>query len=114
MCSTVVFLEPSKCPQLAPDGPGVAPAESDVRNVGASDAGGGAIAQRAQRLRCEARPLATEHVENLVARMMAVALTAAEIVEGCEAFLPGVRDLAQRAADDCRARALTLEMLSRP
>jgi hypothetical protein len=71
------------------------------------------IAQRVQRLRCEARQLAGEHVELLVARMAAVELTAAEIAEGGDAYPPGVRDLARRTAEDCRARAMTLELLSK-
>jgi hypothetical protein len=71
------------------------------------------IAQRVQRLRREAHQLATEHVEILIARMSAVALTAAEIADGGEAYPPGVRDLARRTAEDCRARALTLGILSK-
>jgi hypothetical protein len=70
------------------------------------------IAQRVQRLTCEARKLANEHVEMLIARMSAVAQTAVEIAEGGDAYPPGVRDLARRTAEDCRARALTLETLA--
>ena len=47
------------------------------------------------------------------AGMAAVALTAMEIADGGEAYPPGVRDLARRTAEDCRARALTLGMLSK-
>jgi hypothetical protein len=71
------------------------------------------IAQRIQRLRCEARQLANEHVEMLIVRMTAVAQTAAEIAEGGEAYPAGVRDLARRTAEDCHARAQTLEVLAR-
>jgi hypothetical protein len=66
-----------------------------------------------QRLRCEARQLAAEHIEILIARMAAMALTAVEIAEGGEAYPPRVRNLARRTAEDCRARALTLELLSK-
>jgi hypothetical protein len=69
------------------------------------------IAQRVRRLSCEARQLASEHVETLIARTAAVAQTAAEIAEGGEAYPPGVRDLARRTAEDCQARAQTLEAL---
>jgi hypothetical protein len=79
------------------------------RNTHAPDS----IAQRVQRLTCEARRLANEHVEMLIARMTEVAQTAAEISEGGEAYPPGVRDLARRAAEDCRARVLTLEALAK-
>ena len=70
------------------------------------------IAQRVQRLTCEARRLANDHVELLIARMNAMAQTAEEIAEGGEAYPPGVRDLARRAAEDCLARAQTLEALA--
>jgi hypothetical protein len=75
------------------------------------------IAQRVQRLSCEARQLAYDHVEILIARMAAVAQTAAEVAEGGDAYPPGVRDLARRMAEDCQARAQTIETLlkrSRP
>jgi hypothetical protein len=71
------------------------------------------LARRVQRLSCEARQLANEHVELLIARMALVAQTAAEIADGGDAYPPGVRDLARRTADDHRARALTLETLAR-
>jgi hypothetical protein len=71
------------------------------------------IAQRVQRLTCEARHLANEHVEMLIARMVAVAQTAGEIAEGGDAYPPGVRDLARRSAEDYAARAQTLEVLAK-
>ena len=69
------------------------------------------IAQRVQRLNCEARQLANEHVDILIDQILKAAQTATEVAEGGEAYPPGVRDLARRTAEDCRARALTLESL---
>jgi hypothetical protein len=45
------------------------------------------LAQRVQRLSCEARQLANEHVEMLIACMTTMAQTAAEISEGGDAYL---------------------------
>jgi hypothetical protein len=71
------------------------------------------IAPRVQRLIGEARQLANEHVEMLIARIAEVAQMAGEIAEGGEAYPPGIRDLARRAAEDCRARAQTFEVLAK-
>jgi hypothetical protein len=70
------------------------------------------IAERVRRLSREARLLANDHVEILLARMAALTQTAAEIADGGEAYPPGVRDLARRTAEACQVRAQTLQTLA--
>jgi hypothetical protein len=81
--------------------------------VHSSPAAQDTLAKRVQSLRREARQLANEHIDLLIAQMAAMAETAAEIAEGGDAYPPGVRDLARRAAEDCQARAQTLGMIAK-
>lgn len=69
------------------------------------------IAQRVRRLHAEAKQLAREHVRTLTAALSEVEQLAAEIADGGDAYPPGVRDLARRLAEDCEARAQTLEAI---
>lgn len=70
------------------------------------------IAERVLRLQAEAKALAREHVDALVASLAASQAIAEEIAAGGEAYPPGVRDLARRLAEDNAARAQTLEAIA--
>ncbi len=65
-------------------------------------------AQRVRRLQHEAHVLAREQVEAFAADFNAMALRAAEIAEGGEAYPIGVRELASRIADDLPQKAQSL------
>jgi imidazolonepropionase-like amidohydrolase len=69
------------------------------------------IGQRVRALQAEAKALAREHVMALSASLGEVQATAAEIAGGGDAYPAGVRDLARRFADECEARAQTLEAI---
>jgi hypothetical protein len=62
-------------------------------------------AQRVKRLQAEARMLAREEVERLDRAMMDMAVLAAEIAAGGEAYPAGVRELASRIAADLPQKA---------
>ena len=65
-------------------------------------------AQRVRRLQHEAHELAREQVETFANDLNAMALRAAEIAEGGEAYPVGVRELASRMADDLPQKAQLL------
>jgi ABC-type transporter Mla subunit MlaD len=69
------------------------------------------VAQHVQRLQAEARQLASEHVKALSAAMVSLQELAAEIADGGEAYVPGVRDVCRRLADDLDSRVQTLEAI---
>jgi hypothetical protein len=70
------------------------------------------VAQRVRRLQAEARNLARDHIGALVSTIADAQRVAVEIADGGEAYPAGVRDLARRFAEDCEARANTLEALN--
>ena len=65
-------------------------------------------AQRVRRLQDEARMLAREQVEILARDLNALALRAAEIADGGEAYPAGVRELASRLTADLPQKAQSL------
>jgi ABC-type transporter Mla subunit MlaD len=69
------------------------------------------VAQHVQRLQAEARQLASEHIKALSAAMVSLQELAAEIADGGEAYVPGVRDIARRLAEDLDSRVQTLEAI---
>jgi len=68
-------------------------------------------AARIRRLQLEARLLAREQVEALGRDLAALAVRAAEIAEGGEAYPAGVRELAARLGDDMPEKAKSLVAL---
>jgi hypothetical protein len=68
-------------------------------------------AQRVKRLQAEARMLAREEVERLDRAMMDMAVLAAEIAAGGEAYPAGVRELASRIAADLPQKAQGLRSI---
>lgn len=64
--------------------------------------------ERIRRLQWEASVLAAEHAEAFGVDLMAMAVRAAEIAEGGEAYPVGVRELAARIAADLQVRAKAL------
>jgi hypothetical protein len=66
------------------------------------------VARRVQRLQAEAKQLARDHVAALTTAMASLEELAAEVAEGGDAYPPGVRDVAQRLADDLDSRIQTL------
>ena len=69
------------------------------------------VAQRVRRLQTEARALAREQVEALARDVDELALRAAEIAEGGDAYPAGVRELASRIAADLPLKAQGLAIL---
>ena len=82
--------------------------EAEIYNLGA---GPETTSQRVQRLQHEARLLAREQVEVLESHLNAVAAMAAEIAQGGAAYPAGVREMAERMADDLPGRANALRAL---
>ncbi len=68
-------------------------------------------AQRVKRLQAEARMLAREEVERLDRGMMDLAVLAAEIASGGEAYPAGLREMASRIAADLPQKAQGLRTL---
>ncbi len=68
-------------------------------------------AQRVRRLQNEARILAHEQVEILARDLDALAIRAAEIAAGGDAYPAGVRELASRVAADLPLKAQGLAVL---
>jgi len=66
------------------------------------------LADRIARLQREARTLAAQHVDQLVAAMAEVERLAGEIVDAGSLHQPGVREVARRLADDLAAQAQTI------
>lgn len=67
--------------------------------------------QRVRRLQAEARMLAREQIEALEKAMAEVAAKALEIAEGGDAYPAGVRDLANRLAEDLETRSQSMQVL---
>jgi hypothetical protein len=68
-------------------------------------------AQRVKRLQAEARMLAREEIERLDRGMMEMAVLAAEIAAGGEAYPAGVREMASRIAADLPQKAQGLRSI---
>ncbi|MFN3524276.1 MAG: hypothetical protein ACK4YQ_18675 [Phenylobacterium sp.] len=69
------------------------------------------LAERVRLLQAEARQLAGEHVDELLASLAQAQRLAEQIALGGEAYPAGVRDIARRLAEDSAARVRTLEAL---
>ena len=69
------------------------------------------VAQRVRRLQAEARILAREQIEVLARDIDELAIRAAEIAEGGDAYPAGVRELASRIAADLPLKAQGLAIL---
>jgi hypothetical protein len=63
------------------------------------------VSQRVRRLQQEARMLAREQVEILARDFNALAVRAAEIADGGDAYPVGVREMASRIAEDLPQKA---------
>jgi hypothetical protein len=88
--------------------PDARPVLADLRDLGAPET----IADRIKRLQAEARALAKDHVQGLIAAINGSASIAAEIAAGGDAYNPGIRDLCRRFAEDAEAKVQTLEAIS--
>lgn len=77
-----------------------------------AEAGPPPLSERVRLLQMQARALAREHVDALVASLLETQRIADEIAEGGDAYPPGVRDLARRLAEDSAGRAMTLEAIA--
>lgn len=82
-----------------------------VSNPLSAEAGPPSLSERVRLLQMQARGLAREHVDALVASLLETQRIADEIAGGGEAYPPGVRDLARRLAEDNTARAMTLRAI---
>jgi hypothetical protein len=69
------------------------------------------VADRVKRLQAEAHMLAREEVQALENQLRAAVAKASEIAKGGEAYPAGVRELAERMADDIEGRAQTLQAI---
>lgn len=70
------------------------------------------IPTRVQALQAQARALATEHVQAVIAEMKALEVSAGEIADGGEAYPAGIRDLCRRLAVDLEGAAQTITALA--
>lgn len=70
------------------------------------------IPTRVQALQAQARLLATEHVQAVIAEMKALEASAGEIADGGEAYPAGIRDLCRRLAADLEGTAQTITALA--
>ncbi|MGH6955982.1 MAG: hypothetical protein ACREEW_04885 [Caulobacteraceae bacterium] len=68
-------------------------------------------ADRIRRLQAEARCLAREHIEQLVAALGEVARLAAEVADGGDLYPVGVRELSRRLVEDAGKHALSLGVI---
>lgn len=69
------------------------------------------VGQRVQRLQTEARALAHDHSRSLAQALDDIEQLAAAIAGGGDAYLPGVRELARRVADDAASKGQTLDAI---
>jgi len=69
------------------------------------------VAQRVQRLQAEAHMLALEEIQQFQACLAAAIEKAQEIAKGGEAYPAGIRDLAERIAEDLDSRNQTVRAL---
>jgi hypothetical protein len=69
------------------------------------------VAQRVQRLQAEAHMLALEEVQQFEACLKQTVLKAQEIARGGDAYPAGIRDVAERIAEEIESRGQTLHAL---
>ncbi len=69
------------------------------------------VAQRVQRLQAEAHMLALEEVQQFEVCLKAAIAKAQEIAKGGDAYPAGIRDVADRIADELDNRSQTLHAL---
>ncbi len=69
------------------------------------------VAQRVQRLQAEAHMLALEEVQSFEAVLRTAVAKAQEIAKGGDAYPAGIRDMAERIAEDLDNRTQTLQAL---
>ncbi len=84
-----------------------------ANNTLTADGRAESLSERGCRLQTEARTLAREHILALQGALISLENLASDIAQGGEAYPAGVRDVARRLADDCGARALTLEAITK-
>ena len=84
---------------------------SDSAEVYNMNKGPETVAQRVQRLQAEAHMLALEEVQQFEACLQAAIEKAQEIAKGGEAYPAGIRDVAERLAEDLDNRTQTLRAL---
>jgi hypothetical protein len=89
-------------------GPKLIPDDAGVYQLGRKPE---TTAQRVHRLQVEAQMLAREQIETLEKALREAAALAHEIGAGGDAYPVGVREIADRLADDLPAKAQTLEAL---
>lgn len=95
----------SKALRIVTTNPAVEPAPAD------GFAAYAALGERVRRLQAEAEQLAREHIGMFTASLVQTQHIAEEIALGGEAYPAGVRDIAQRLAEESRAKAQTLEAI---
>lgn len=69
------------------------------------------LADRIARLQRDARVLAAQHVDQLLAAMAEVERLAGEVVDAGSIHQPGVREIARRVAEDIAAQAQTIQAI---
>lgn len=69
------------------------------------------IAVRVQRLQAEAKGLAIQHVEELLAAMRKVETIANDVSTGGEVYPAGIRDLARRLVEHIETNAQAIEAI---
>ncbi len=84
---------------------------SDSAEVYNMSKGPETVAQRVQRLQAEAHMLAREEVQALEVQLRAAIAKAQEIAKGGEAYPAGVREIAERIAEDMDNRTQTLQAI---
>jgi len=84
---------------------------SDGAEVYNMNKGPETVAQRVQRLQAEAHMLALEEVQQFEACLRVAIVKATEIAKGGEAYPAGIRDVAERLAEDLDSRSQTLRAL---
>lgn len=71
------------------------------------------VAQRIALLQAQARMLAEEQTNALLAALAQVERLANEIAEGGESYPVGIREIARRLSEDAPNRSLTIQAISR-
>lgn len=69
------------------------------------------LADRIARLQREARTLAAQHVDQLVAAMAEVERLAGEVVDAGSLHQPGVREIARQLADEVGAKVQSIQAI---
>jgi hypothetical protein len=69
------------------------------------------LGEHIRRLQAEAEQLGREHIGVFIASLLQTHYIAQEIALGGEAYPPGVREIAQRQAEESQSRARTLQAI---